>query len=80
MVFLEYASPSRSVMGSSLGGVRPSVGRQTRLPPRGISTAVSSSVSVGCSPIAKAAPYTKGLKVEPGWRRAACTWSNGSVA
>ena len=27
----------------------------------------------------KAAPYTNGLKVEPGWRRAACTWSNGST-
>jgi len=32
--------------------------------------------SCGDSPWAKAAPYTKGLKVEPGCRRAWFTWSN----
>src|SRR3989344_5027143 len=79
MVFLENARPSASVMGWSLGGP-PSVGRQTRPPPRGISTGPSISVSLGDAPLANAAPYTKGLNVEPGWRRAACTWSNGSCA
>ena len=68
MVFLENARPSLSVMGMSLGGWLPSVGRHTCLLPRGISTAASISVSVGSRPWSNAAPYTKGLKVEPGCR------------
>ena len=79
MVFLENARPSASVIGALLGAP-PSVGRHTWLPPSGISTASSISSSDGSAPCMKAAPYTKGLKVEPGWRRAACTWSNGSAA
>ncbi|MNS89083.1 hypothetical protein D3C72_1230830 [compost metagenome] len=45
-----------------------------------MSTASSINWSLGTAPLSKAAPYTKGLKVEPGWRRAWETWSNGSMA
>ena len=38
------------------------------------------NVSPGLIPCMNAAPYTKGLKVDPGWRRAWLTWSNCSDA
>ena len=61
----EYTSPSRRLTGLPLGKDS-SLGCQ--LSPLGsvMSTAWSMSVSEGLRPLSKAAPYTKGLKVEPG--------------
>jgi hypothetical protein len=76
MVFFDFARPSRSVIGWLVGAPSMSPGRQTWFLSIWIATGWSISVSFGWWPISKAAPYTKGLKVEPGWRRACCTWSN----
>src|SRR6185369_10214162 len=66
IVFFECTSPSRRLMGRPLGG-EPSVGVQTSLPdPYEIGS--SMKVYEGSNPCTNAAPYTKGLKVEPGCR------------
>ena len=79
MVFFEKLSPSRSVVESPVDGVA-SVGDHTPPPGMRIDTGWSMKVNSGEKPCTKAAPYTKGLKVEPGWRRACATWSNCSCA
>src|SRR3954470_21406754 len=68
MVFLDLARPSRSVIGWLVGAPSMSPGRQTWLRSLWIAPGWSISVSFGWWPISNAAPYTKGLKVEPGWR------------
>ena len=80
IVFFEYASASASVNCAPEPRLPLFVTRQVLPPPR--FTAIDSSVkrSSGEKPRCKAAAYTNGLNVEPGWRCATATWSYSSTA
>jgi hypothetical protein len=79
MLLRDWTRPSRSVIGWLVGGVLNRAGSRRRRPVADRHRLVDEGV-LGDMPSRKAAPYTKGLKVEPGWRRAWLTWSNCSCA